>query len=197
MNINLLRYFSLFLSIFFSATALAGQIDLNDFYADPSVTIAADGSSALLVEDTAISPILLSNDPGLGDPNIILPDINSWLFFNYQFTEGLSDDDEFFAFVIDAITGASVGAGFEFVSQSRSSGTVSFNLSSLVGQTLGLQFQLNSLVGDAGFDSSVMVSNVEIKTVPEPNSLWLIGAAFISWVCVIFLRSGYDCLKLS
>ena len=48
-------------------------IDLNDFYMDTSVTVAADGSSAVMTEDASIFSALLSNDPGMGNPGVLIP----------------------------------------------------------------------------------------------------------------------------
>ena len=51
-------------------------------------------------------------------------------------------------------------AAFEFFTQSTSSGTISWNLTSLEGMTLGLQFQLSAF--DTLFDSSVTVFSLRI-----------------------------------
>ena len=131
----------LFLANEASATTLT-PIDLNDFFADPTVTVAPDGNSASLQEDPALSVVLLSNNPGLGDPNVVIPGPGTSLIFDFVFSEPVNNDDEFGAFVIDAATGLSAGPAFEFFTQVSSLGTVTFDISSLVGQTLGLQFQL-------------------------------------------------------
>ncbi len=145
----------------------AAPIDLNDFFADPTVTVAPDGSSAILGEDPGLGSVLLANDPGLGDPNVIVPALGVAVFFDFDFSEGAGEADEFGAFVVDAATGLSAGPLFEFFTQTTSNGTVSFDLSPLVGMTLGLQFQLTALPGDAGLSSTVTVAQVRLEPVPE------------------------------
>ena len=147
--------------------AFASYINLNDFYKDSTVAVAVDGSSAVITEDSLLSPVLLSNDPGMGDPNIITPASGLALFFDYIFIEPTPDNqDEFGVFVVDSATGGSAGSAYEFFSQVASSGTVSFDLSSLAGSTLGLQFQLTALPGDTALDSNVTISNVRLEQLP-------------------------------
>lgn len=160
------------------------DIDLNDFFAGTGVSIAADGSSASFVEDSSLTSVFLSNDPFLGDPNVVLPAAGRTLSFDYSFVEDASsNDDEFFAFVLDTSTGFSAGSAFEFASTDTSSGTVSFDLSSLVGTELGLQFQMSALPGDQAFTSTLSISNLQLidamVPVPLPTSLPLLafGAA--------------------
>ena len=173
------------LSVFIVTVANATLINLNDFYADPTVTVASDGSSAQMIEDPNLILVLLSNDPGLGDPNVIIPGLGVALNFNYNFVEGNNSDDEFGVFVIDSDTGLPVGPDFEFYTPSTDSGNVSFDLSSLAGKTLGLQFQLSSFSGDADFDSLVTVSNVQLQEstpIPEPSTILLLTTGLVSIV---------------
>lgn len=162
-----------------AAQARAGTIDLNDFYADPAsaVSISADGSTATLYEDPASFSVLLSDDPGLGDPEVILGGAGVSLSFDYDFVQSAGEDDEFVAFLIDAATGGSLGAAYELTVGSSASGSVSWDLSSFGTTTLGLQFQLNSLFGDTGYGSYATISNVETASavVPEPATLALVG----------------------
>ena len=154
--------------------APAEMIDLNDFVPSPTVTVAVDGLSALMTEEADPNDfVFLSNDPGLGDANVIIPGPFVSLVFEYVFDEPAGNDDEFVAFVIDA-DGNSLEGELEFVTTSSSSGTVSFPLSSpsLFGETLGLEFQLNPLGNDAATTSTVTVSNLRLL-VPEPGSLLL------------------------
>lgn len=171
-----------------SASAANIPINLNDFFADPSVTVTADGTSASISEDPLLFSTLLANDPGLGDPNVIIPGIGTTLSFSYDFTEATGEDNEFGVFVVDGTTGGSVGSAFEFFTQDSSSGTISFDLTSLVGQTLGLQFELTALFGDVGLDSIVTISNVEMDviSVPEPSTLLLF---FIGFIYLLLLSS--------
>lgn len=171
-----------------TAPTVAAPIDLNDFFADPTVTVAADGSSATMAEDPVLSPVLLSNDPGLGDPNVILAGPDVVLSFDFDFAEGgLGNDDEFAAFVLDS-TGVSAGAAFEFFTADTASGSVSFDLSSLVSEPfIGLQFQLSALPADALFDSVVTISNVRLDVsqgMPEPTTLTLL---ILGAICTVVL----------
>lgn len=153
-------------------------IDLNDFFADPSVTVAPDGSSATLAEDALLSPVLLSNDPGVGDPEVVVPGANIWLVLDYIFTEPSGNVDEFGAFVVDAATGLSVGSPFEFFLDSTGSGAIAWDLSSLAGRTLGLQFLLSAYFSDSGLDSTVTVSSVVLEQrvdIPATPALLLVG----------------------
>ena len=153
-------------------------IDLNDFFADPTVTVALDGSMATIAEDPGFFTVLLANDPGLGDPEVIIAARGRLLEFEFDFVEPAPNDEEFGAFVTDASTGFSLGPAFEFFTDMPSSGTVSFDLTSLVGTTLGLQFQLSSLFADAACDSTVTVSDVRLvdpDVIPEPYTLALLA----------------------
>ncbi len=192
MKTLLVRIAILLASLACSAGAYATPIDLNDFYADPTVTVAADGSSAVMAEDSFFSLVILSNDPFLGDPNVIIPGVGVGLFFDYVFTEGAVDDDEFGVFVIDVATGLSAGAAFEFYADASASGTQMFDLTSLVGETLGLQFELNAY--DFSLQSEVEISNVRLEmiAVPEPSILLLMVMGLIGVrVTVLSGRSKY------
>lgn len=171
----------LFPLLFIALQAQAGPIDLTDFFADTSVTVAADGSTATLAEDATLTPVLLVNDPGLGDPNVIIPGVNTFLEFNYVFNEPVDNEDEFGVFVIDAATGSSAGAAYDFFLSESGSGFVAFDLNSLVGKTLGLQFQLSSLFADSALTSTVELSNVQLveRVVPVSSTVFLLGLGLL------------------
>lgn len=174
--------FFIFCSLAYSPV-MADLIDLNAFYKDPSVAVALDGRSAVLNEDAQNGLVILSNDPGLGDPKVITPTTGmAFLTFDYIFTPG-SGGEIFNAFVLDPNTGNSLGASFEFSVSKSGSGTFSFDLSSYLGTVVGLQFELASFPGDGGLDSFATVSNVqlagEIQPVPEPPSMLLIGVGLL------------------
>lgn len=154
------------------------NIDLNDFFSDPSVVVSPSGTTATLNEDSSFSPVLLINDPGLGDPNVIIAAANRELVFDYSFVEGAGENDQFTAFILDGNTGGSLGGAFEFYTDSTDSGTVRFDLSSLsLSGSYGLQFELASF--DRSYESFATVSNVVLDTadaqaVPEPSTLFLL-----------------------
>ena len=92
------------LLLFLQGQAWAASIDLNDFYADQSVTVASDGSSAILAEDSSLASVLLSNDPGRGEPGIDISLDAMSITFDYDFAEGIGNADEFYAWLFDPST---------------------------------------------------------------------------------------------
>ena len=164
-----------------SGGARAVPIDLNTFVADPAtaVSVTPDGSAATLTEDPSTFDVLLVNDPGFGGPEVIVPRPDVFLSFAYDFVEAPGNDDAFVAFVLDAVTGGSVGPPFEFATQETSAGTVVFDLSGLVGASIGLQFTLVSLEPEFFGTSEVTVSDVRVEGVPEPPALLLLAGGLI------------------
>jgi len=164
-------------------SALNVPIDLTDFYADPTVTVSSDGSSAIIAEDPSLSTVLLSNDPYYGDPGIVVPDGLITLNFSYNFVEPTNNDDEFYAKVFDGDSGALLD---EFSIDYSDSGTVSWDLSGIdpAITLLGLEFQLNAY--DLEADSYVEISNVYMETavapVPEPGTFVLIGSGILGFL---------------
>jgi hypothetical protein len=169
------------------------MIDLNSpyFRVDPTdpttVTVTSDdhgiGATATFVESLSLGQIFLSNDPFLGDPKVIVAGPGVWLQFHYEFIEGPTEgtsanNDEFGAWIVNPATGWSVGAPYEVFRQASDSGTVSFDLSSLSSTApWGLQFQLSSLSGDSGTDSTLKISNVQL--VPEPVTVVALGSLLV------------------
>ena len=176
-----------------AASAVPIIINSDNFYADPTVTVAVDGSSATIEEDPFISPVWLINDPFFGHQSVVIPGENTVLSFDYDFVEGVGNDDTFNAFILDSTTGAPVGPSFEFFVSGTSSGSHSFDLSSLadVGFDLGLQFELvsNEDPFSPPLDSTVIISNLRLETVtvnpvPEPStvSLFLLSSLLFPFV---------------
>ena len=185
--------------------ASAVAINLNDFFffgGDP-VTVAADGSSATIGEDTFFSSVLLVNDPYWGDPNVIQPAEDVFLTFEYEYAGSLGNVDTFQAILFDSDVGISASLDSFSISTVdigtttstvTSNGSISFDLTSHLGSTLGLQFELYSSRSgsnpDLLFDSVVTISNVRLETdtsnVPESstNYLLLLG----SLTCLLAIR---------
>jgi len=170
------------LLLFLQGQAWAASIDLNDFYADQSVTVASDGSSAILAEDSSLASVLLSNDPGRGEPGIDISLDAMSITFDYDFAEGIGNADEFYAWLFDPSTYSvledSDGNPLDFWTEETGSGTVTWNLlgTSFLGSNVGMEFQLNVLPGDSSTESWVTVSNVNINPVPVPATLLLLGS---------------------
>ena len=183
--------------------AQAAVLDLNEFFFDPTVEVFSDGAMAVLNEDPIFALVVLSLDPGLGDPNLIIPGPGLELLFDYDVnippTDGDTvNNDEFAVFLLDASTGLSLGGAFEFATTSSATGELSFDLSTLTGRTLGLQFQLVAMPGDIGLNSTASIANVRLQetpdpdpdpdpdtpAIPEPSSVFLLlgGLALAGWI---------------
>ena len=152
------------------------RLDLNEFYRDPesAVAISLDGSVATLAEDPVYAT-LLSDDPSMGDPELIRGAAGVMLAFDYAFNEADGNDDFFYAFLFDDSNHQTL---YDLDLSDSASGTVRWDLTGYQGQLLGLEFQLNPF--DWEFDSTVTISNVRLETVdapvPEPATLLLVGA---------------------
>lgn len=169
--------------ILFVSTGFADtmNIDLNMFYFDMSVEIQNSGSSAVMSEDSQYGSVLLSNDPGMGDPGIDVVDDMLTLSFDYSVDVAENNTDSFYAKLFDGDTGDII-SDFELLESGF--GNITWDLSTLDPSisVLGLEFQLNS--EDNFYDSIVNISNVKIEIaspspVPEPCTLVLMGSGFL------------------
>jgi len=163
--------------------ANAVPISFGDLYRDPGapIAVAPDGSIATLSEDPNFFAVALSNIPLIGDPELIVAHTGTVLSFNFNFVEPIDNADVFHFSILDGLTGESVGGGFDSYFTSTGTGLLQFDLSSLVGRTLGLQFELVPELEDASFTSVLELSNLDLTTpappdeppaeVPEPSTL--------------------------
>lgn len=172
----------LFSAVSSTALAIPVQVDLSQFSISGStISVAADGSSAQLGEDPGQFAVFLFNDPSLGAPNLITPGTDIFLLFDYTFSEGLSNDDFFQAYLYEA---GNYSASPAFEADASGSGTVEFDLSAYLGMSLGLDFVLAS--NDFDLDSFVTVSNLRwddrslpTVNVPEPPIVLLFGLGLV------------------
>lgn len=157
--------------------ASADPIDLGsgNFFADPTVTLGPGINDAMIEEDATFFLVFLSNDPGLGDPELLalVPGAGKVVTFTLDFDEPAGNDDEFGAFLIDPQTGLSYGGASEFFTTGPQTGlVVTLDLDVLVGggfSSAGLQFQLSSLPGDSELTSKATITGVDAGVpVPEP-----------------------------
>jgi hypothetical protein len=171
----------------FGAEAAIIPIDLNDFFTfdDPDVSISVDGTSAHFEEYEFATFLRLSNDPFVGDPNVILPAADTSLTFDYEFSEAVSGDDSFSAFLFDADIGIVGGILETFEVFDTAVGSFSFDLSSHVGLSLGLEFELEDsdpFGGVLGTTATLRNLSLTTATVSEPPTflLFLGGIAMFS-----------------
>ena len=147
-------------------------IDLNDFTSSPSANINPTGSSAIMSQCPLNVFVFLEHNPAL-DPAQIIPRAGVSLKFYFNFVKAPGGNDEFGAFLLDK-SGVPIGLRYEFFVEDSSKGTVSFDLSSLSSDPVGLVFILTSVNSIAdSHDSSVEISNVRLSSdgVPTTDSL--------------------------
>ena len=187
MRVHLVGTIILLLLSFSSSTVIADTIDLNDFYADPSVNVAGDGTSATMSEDPSLITVYLSDDPSLGDPILPFPSDPFFLSFSYEFTVAAGNWDDFYVKLFDANTGTVIENFLIEYNNSVSStdwtksDTINWNITGApsTGLGLGLEFQLNAYDDVSG--STVQISNVEfnLKPVPEPATIFIFGLGLV------------------
>jgi hypothetical protein len=174
--LNLLRTMAC-VAVLLPAAAHATPIDLNLLVREPGapISVTSDGSSATLGEDPSSPVVVLSNEPQFGDPVLITASEGAHLLFDYVFNLPATNHDVFHYTLLDGKS-APLSA-FDFFVSDSGPGTASFDLSSLVGTTLGLLFDLIPV--DTQFTSSVQISNLRIESpgatsVDEPQTFALL-----------------------
>ena len=162
------------------ATATVISLSFDDFFASaPEVSVSSTNVS--FTESPTISLLTLVNDPFLGDPNIIIPNTNRVLSFDYNFIEAANNNDLFGAYLFDVATFQTLS---EIEFDHSSTGTASFDLSSYVGLTLGLSFELFDISGN-GDTSSLLLQNLRLidtvnnTPIPEPIYIAFLGFAIL------------------
>ena len=172
-----------------AATTSVSFEDFNTF--DPEVLVVSP-TLATMTDSEFVSTVTLTNDPFAFDPEVIVPAVGRLLTFDYAFDQAPGNIDEFSVYLFDAADGPFFGLLDSTTITSSGSGGVSFDLTSYVGLSLGLQFELF----DPGFltGSSVTLSNLVLSDatalapVPVPPALML----FISAIGMLKLVRSPD-----
>jgi hypothetical protein len=160
----------------FAGGVAAMPIDLNstNFFAEGPVTFNADGSITIAESDTEL-PFLV-NDPvgnvsgATPNPEVIVAGANQGLYFDYNFVEPAGNADLFSASLFDADTGDPISPALVDLTD-PGSGTAFFDLSGLVGTTLGLELILDfDFFNDTDFTSTVTLSNLRIDPLPQGSA---------------------------
>lgn len=172
--------------LLFAASSFSAVIpvDLGDFFPYPgfAVSIAGDGSSALLEESDEYWTYL-SNDPyRYDDPGLDIPENVLSLDFHLDFSLAGDNYDGFYAVLFDGNTDEMIGSEYFF--DYGFSGVLSWDLSGLdpAVTLLGLEIGLETY--DEMFASSALISDLAFITsdpepaapVPEPGTFVLLGA---------------------
>ena len=186
----------LLISLGFSAVASSNLIvDITDtsggFYVSDIADVSFNGlNNATLSENTAFGLTLLSNDPFLGDPGIMVPNNAQKLALDYSFFT--SGSDNFELRVLDSSGGADYFSYFHdgtLFAPGAYTGAFELDLSALgwVSGPIGLEFSLVSNFNDSTFDASLDISNVMFlnnTTTPLPSPsgsiLLLLGSLWIA-----------------
>ncbi len=171
-------------AVFMSITLplAAAPIDLNDFFLDGVGSIEADCSAATLMDDASTVVSLLSNDPGLGDAEVIVASAGGMLTFDRSLTGGA---DEFVATLFDSAIGPFGGLLDKLFEVGPGSGSHAFDLSAYAGIVLGLEFQL--IDADGLINGTLRVSNLDVSgsgggggpSVPTPGTAALLLAGLL------------------
>ena len=169
-------------------TIYAAPISLLDFAIIGDVAVATDGSEATLNVDTSsFGDAQMDYD---GVPSLIVAAACVSLEFDYDYRHPVQEGLTIFQarlFDIDVL-----GSTLDILTVSRfdsvQSGSVSWDLSSYTGRTLGLRFLLSSEDPGLPFSgTTTTISNLAIvdnlpSPIPIPAAIWLFGTALVGLV---------------
>lgn len=174
-----------------SLTSAATPINLSEFdVVSGNIDFFDGGFRAVLTEDDFFNANFihqLENNPFTGAEQLVVPEAGGELSFDYNFEglNGFGDILDIFAFQIFGEDTTMAIPDFDFTTAGEaSSGTVSFDLSALAGQTVGARFILTINPLDIPFpfsnnvDTVLTISNLQVTpgstpAVSEPGTLAL------------------------
>ncbi len=173
-------------------TIHAAPISLQDFTIIGDVTVATDGSQATLIFDTSSFSHAQMDYSGM--PNLIVASAGASLEFDYDYQNpSLGGLTIFQARLFDTDAGIP-GSTLNILTVSRfdliQSGSVSWDLSSYIGLTLGLRYLLQNedpglqFTGTTTTISNLTIANNLPSPVPIPAAFWLFGTALIGFIGV-------------
>ncbi|ARU58040.1 MAG: hypothetical protein MI864_10905 [Pseudomonadales bacterium] len=191
------KFLSILALLSLSAATAAIPLDFNDFYVEGDVTVSADGSRAEFYED-GWDFQRLSNDPFLGDPEVILTGEFNVLRFDYSFNEPQDvqfNNDAMVVTIFDWFSQDPYQGQWlaQWVVDESRSGTFSASLANYFSAAIpsvGLLIDLESRIGggDAGLDSTLVVENLRLDIV-DPSQVPVPSTVFLLLIACIGLRN--------
>lgn len=176
---NVLLPLSFFLLIIgMAASSNAQLVNLSDWDAWGPVYISPDGLTATLFEEEA-------GGTSLENLAFAIPNNATSFSFEYSFTVAAGNDDYFdFYFYDPSEPVFSLGGLNGSETDLVFSGSYSFAINDLQGIETRMIFALQWGWKDAGYDSTLVISNVDITTeqmnpVPEPGTVFLIAIGMV------------------
>lgn len=154
------------------APAIPINLTTFDPYPNDKVDIALNGTSAVIREDDWFAPVSLENY------GLFIPENALSLTFNYELVVGADNEDYFDFFILDlSIPDFWVGGD-----EGTYTGTYTYDLAPLRGETVPIVFDLMYGWGDGGYESYVKISSLDINPVPEPSTIILIAMGIIGLI---------------
>jgi hypothetical protein len=164
--------------MFAAANAWALPIDLNTFNAPvDNVVVNSSGTLATFTESEEFSPISLEN------LMLFIPSGATNLSFTYQLTVAINNED-YFDFYISDMSNAQFSVGG--AQPSVYTGIHSLDVSSFAGTAVPVIFSFLAGSDDAGLESQLVVSDLQIAVspVPEPGTLVLLASGLLGLVII-------------